>query len=238
MNIESTVMLTGIILIFLVLPFGTWYFKRDHFQKMMKWYALLATLFVSSLIAYRAFIVEAHVPKPRYHKGDVIKMDVQAPVSAEFLMEVAKKHLPMCAFEFTQKPTDFETACAAFNGTPGENEFTAVKGSRDHNPKLRFITDQTQTFFNGKEEVPVGEMTAACAMAPWTLDETEPGSAGDLALIWAHELGHLCGYEHAVGDPTSPNVRFHLMSTTIDTLSTDNTGMDHGNSELYLPVVE
>lgn len=240
MTIETIVVLTVFGLLFAILPIGTLLIKGSIPPKYMKVYGLLASVAVMALIMYRVLFVTAAVPKPRYHDEGPISVNVQAPIQAAFLKAVAERWVPVCEFEFIEADEEFTTGCTSIDPDPYEGEFTTMVGPRDENPFVRYTVDPAEgTYFDGKEEVPMGKMSKGCVVAPWSLNEDEaPSVEGEIGMIWGHELAHLCGYAHAVGDPTNQDVRLHLMSRSVEAQGSDVEGLDFGNSEMYVPTIE
>ena len=240
MTIETIIVLTVFGLLFLVLPVGTLIIKRHIPPKLMALYGGLASVAVMALILYRAFFVTAAVPKPRYHDEGPIKVSVIEPVQPAFLKAVAERWVPACEYEFVAASADLKTGCTPINPDPYEGEFTAVEGPRDEDPFVRYSVAEVEgMYYDGEDEVPMGKMSKGCVVAPWSLDDDDvPTVDGQIGMIWGHELAHLCGYAHAVGDPTNPDVRLHLMSRSIQAQGDDVEGLDYGNTQMYVPTIE
>lgn len=190
---------------------------------------LALTLFAVGLIGYRAFIVEPIVPKPRFWGHVPILVNVCPGANIGLLKEAAVL-VPACDFEFrvrgatdcicptvaadwskVNKPIGYVEVVGGpsdgYEGGLGRTAFSVRNPTPWVNPETR------------KAE-PSGAMIGACVVIP-----TTGGFDVDVARVAAHELAHACGYAHAVGDPTSPTVRLHLMSAGHEYQGEDSRGM-------------
>jgi len=190
---------------------------------------LAFTLLVAGLIFYRAFIVEPIVPKPRFWGHTPIPVNV-CPGAHVGALEEAAVLVPACDFEFRVKEAAdciCPTVAADWSKVNKPIGYVEVVGgpSDGHEGGLgrtAFSVRNPTPWVNPetKSPEPSGAMVGACVVIPTT------GSLEvDVIRVAAHELAHACGYAHAVGDPTSPTVRLHLMSAGHGYQGEDSRGM-------------
>jgi hypothetical protein len=76
------------------------------------------------------------------------------------------------------------------------------------------------------KEVTVGELKGGCTRSTQNLKSMR------------HELVHICGYHHAIGNAVTKNVRGHVMSRDTDSIGDDTRGLDVDHDALYTPFIE
>ena len=196
---------------------------------------LIFTALVIGLITFRILVVDPIVPKPRAWNRVPIPVHV-CPGAKLSLLEEAAILVPTCAYSFrvmepyacmcptvssdwsqVEKPLGYvEVHGGPSDGHEGALGWTAYR-VQDPMPWTNPETDQVE---------PSGIITGASVVIPAT-----GGFDVDLVRVAAHELAHVCGYAHAVGDPTSPTVRLHLMSGGHEYQGEDSRGMDLETNE-------
>ncbi len=214
--------------------------KNRKIDKVLLIGGAFASVVVMAHILYRAFFVTAYVPKPWSHEFEVIEVVVTHPLKPEFLASVAERWVPSCEFEFFHAEPGFRSPCSVGEG-PRLGEFVAITGPRDEDSHLRYrVDDPVGLYYDGEDEVLVGVLTGGCVVAPMPLaltDTSTPSVESDVAMIWGHELAHACGYSHAIGDPTSEDIRMHLMSKTVRVMGSNTEGMSLSAMDSYLPEI-
>jgi hypothetical protein len=173
---------------------------------------ILLTISCIALILVRASgCSEVFVPKPRYWLEDVVRVQVCPPVDLD-LMEEAAEVVPMCTFSFS-----VEDLCATTRVPSGKARASEV-GPLDGKPRVehRVATEGTWVSPEGVE-MGIGMMLSAEVKFP----------KGKITKqMRAQELGHLCGYEHAIELGGRVYANNHIMSHNTRTIGWSTDGMD------------
>lgn len=178
---------------------------------------------VIGLIVFRVIFVEPVVPKVRYSHGP-IQSWVCDDLDVDQLEKMRQDTLPNCEIEWI---IDQDCSCTRFGkqtaDPDGRVEF--VLSPLDENGETDWTvrtTEQTWIDETG-EKIPVGELRGACVRT------------SKIPEVMRHELIHVCGYHHVIGDPLSTNVAHHAASPTLESVGDDVRGLDLAHDSLYIP---
>lgn len=187
--------------------------------------AMVFSTLVAGLVVFRVVAVVPDVPKIRYDDGPT-RVKVCNGHDAIQLEAIRAKTFPKCELEFY---TDEELCeCVSvgeqIDDPMGYVEFVLSPIDEDGVTDWTVNREGEWTDENGTI-LPTGKLLGGCGRA--SIDER----------VQAHEIGHICGYHHAIGDPTGKNARLHVMSPSIDSVGSDTRGLDVDHGMLYIPIV-
>lgn len=195
-------------------------------SSLMKIMGIGFSVLMGLLIIYRVVFVTPVAPKPRYHVGP-IPVKVCDGFDMVELDRLRIETAPRCELDFFVSSAPCVCTGAGETTIPqGWVEFVRSPSSEDGEFQYEVFPVEGRWLSADGEDLPVGPLRGGCARSSEHEDKKK------------HEIVHICGYEHVLGDPTTGDIRGHVMSRTRETIGDDTRGLDLGHEELYTPTVE